>query len=75
METRPVAAFHSSPDAASQLHQTGQSCIAQHFSRVNVSDADEAGFRCGCVKGCFVVKPNFFAGDRPEQNCTRGSPA
>lgn len=35
--------------AAAQLHQTGHSCIAQHFSCAKVGSADFPDFRCDCA--------------------------
>jgi hypothetical protein len=37
---RPFAVSHRRWHAAVRLHQTGQSCIAQHFLLLNVADAD-----------------------------------
>jgi len=39
--------------AASQLHQTGRPCIAQHLRRPCGGTADKAPFRCGCGNVCF----------------------
>ncbi|PZX11318.1 hypothetical protein LX81_03990 [Palleronia aestuarii] len=43
----PLLPFARLAIAVVQLHQTGNSSIVQHFRRVKVGSADEAGFRCG----------------------------
>jgi hypothetical protein len=38
----PELPFPTAPDAALQLHQTGHSCVVQHFRGMKVGNADKA---------------------------------
>jgi len=51
---QPISADHG--NAAPQLHQTGHSCIAQHFPRPSVGYADLPDIRRGCSISAATAK-------------------